>query len=72
MIPDYWEAEKSAIELEKEFEKNNRDLLAKWEGKLKIAQNMIKKYREKVRYYERKRAANAAPKCPQPFVSTSP
>lgn len=38
-------------------EQGNRELLSKWERKLKAAQNKVKKYRAKVRYYDRKRAA---------------
>ena len=38
-------------------ENGNRELLAKWERKLKAAQNKIKKYRTKVRSYDKKRAA---------------
>ena len=38
-------------------EQGNRELLTKWESKLKAAQNKVKKYRAKVRYYDRKRAA---------------
>ena len=34
-----------------------RDLLTKWERNLKAAQNKVKKYRAKVRYYERRKAA---------------
>ena len=34
-----------------------RELLTKWERKLKAAQNKVKKYRGKVRYYERRKAA---------------
>ncbi|KKN12232.1 hypothetical protein LCGC14_1018490 [marine sediment metagenome] len=41
-------------------EGSNRALLKKWESKLKAAQNKVKKYRAKVRYYDRKRAAKEA------------
>lgn len=38
-------------------EAHAKELLAKWERKLKFAKTKIWKYRTKVRYYERKRAA---------------
>lgn len=38
-------------------EVSNRALLKKWESKLKAAQNKVKKYKAKVRYYDKKRAA---------------
>ena len=41
-------------------ENSNRALLKKWESKMKAAQNKVKKYRAKVRYYDRKRAAKGA------------
>lgn len=38
-------------------EKNARDLLEKWERKLKLAKTKVAKYRKKVAYYDRKNIA---------------
>lgn len=65
LIESWAEAPKVSVSLETKSkptaadkrEARNRALLKKWESKQKAAQNKVKKYRTKVRYYDRKRAA---------------